>query len=254
MREFSALSLLKRNVADRPQRSANPAGMTRRIMPIRAIVFDFDGVLVESVDIKLDAYTALFDAEGADMQRRVRDFCAPRLGLSRFRLIDAIYEGVLHTRLSADMRNTLCARFGELVLDRVTAAPLVAGANDFLSRHGGEYQLFVVSGTPQIELQEILRRRHMAGWFQAAFGSPAQKATLLAHLLSSFKLQVDEVVYIGDTDLDWIAVQTLRIPFIWRRRSEDQPRPEGFNGPVIDTLHDLAPCLAAMTRHDRPAV
>ena len=41
---------------------------------IHAIVFDFDGVLAESIDVKTRAYALLFRDEGEEVVRKVIDF------------------------------------------------------------------------------------------------------------------------------------------------------------------------------------
>ncbi len=41
---------------------------------IRAIAFDFDGVLVESVDVKTRAYAYLFKEYGQDVVSKVVDY------------------------------------------------------------------------------------------------------------------------------------------------------------------------------------
>jgi phosphoglycolate phosphatase-like HAD superfamily hydrolase len=216
-------------------------GLSRQA--IHAVIFDFDGVLAESVSVKLDAYVALFAAEGSELAARIRTYCLPRLGLSRFRLIDAIQRDVLQRELSPGERERLLTRYGALVVDRVVAAPLVEGAAEFIAAHAGRYRFFVVSGTPHEELQEILRRRGMADWFEAAYGSPATKDALLRSLVTSHGWQPDQVVYVGDTAHDWEAVRTLQMPFVWRRHSAEDVRPDGFTGPAINTLVDLAACL-----------
>ena len=38
---------------------------------IRSIVFDFDGVLVDSVNIKTEAFARLFDHEGPEVLEKV---------------------------------------------------------------------------------------------------------------------------------------------------------------------------------------
>ena len=38
---------------------------------IRAIVFDFDGVILDSVEIKTKAFARLFEEHGPDVQRQV---------------------------------------------------------------------------------------------------------------------------------------------------------------------------------------
>ena len=54
---------------------------------IHAIVFDFDGVLAESVDIKTRAFALLFRDEGEEVVRKVIDFHLKNGGVSRFEKI-----------------------------------------------------------------------------------------------------------------------------------------------------------------------
>jgi phosphoglycolate phosphatase-like HAD superfamily hydrolase len=213
-------------------------------VPLRAIVFDFDGVLVESVDVKLDAYAALFAQEGAAVCRKVRDFCATRTGLSRFRLIEAIHQEILGRTVSPAQQEQLWQRFGDLVVDAVVAAPEVQGADRFLSEFAHRYRFFIVSGTPERELGVILRRRGLDRYFDAAFGSPATKEELLGRIMEA-GFAPHDLIYVGDSHHDWAAVQTLDIPFIWRRVSPDVPTPPGFGGPVIASLDELPACLPA---------
>src|SRR3989304_1573816 len=51
---------------------------------IRAIIFDFDGVIVESVDIKTKAFARLFEHEGKVVVEKVVDYHLKNGGVSRF--------------------------------------------------------------------------------------------------------------------------------------------------------------------------
>ena len=51
---------------------------------IKIIFFDFDGVIVESVDIKTKAFAMLFEHEGRDIANRVIDYHLKNSGVSRF--------------------------------------------------------------------------------------------------------------------------------------------------------------------------
>ena len=50
---------------------------------IRAIAFDFDGVLVESVDVKTRAYAYLFKEYGQDVVSKVVDYHMENVFFSR---------------------------------------------------------------------------------------------------------------------------------------------------------------------------
>ena len=66
---------------------------------IRAVVFDFDGVLAESVDVKTRAYALLFQDEGGDVVRQVVDFHLKNGGVSRFEKFRCYYSDILHNKI-----------------------------------------------------------------------------------------------------------------------------------------------------------
>ena len=146
---------------------------------IRAIAFDFDGVLVESVEVKTRAFARLFNTEGPDAVRKILDYHLENGGVSRFEKFKTIYRSILKRPLSEEQFRSLCERFSELVVDEVVAASWVDGAEEWLIRHQGRYPLFVISGTPQEELQEIITRRGMAKFFTSVLGAPRTKGLLL---------------------------------------------------------------------------
>ena len=58
---------------------------------LKAILFDFDGVLVESVDIKTKAFAKLFENEGPEIVNKVVEYHLANGGVSRFKKFDYIY-------------------------------------------------------------------------------------------------------------------------------------------------------------------
>ena len=202
---------------------------------IRAIGFDFDGVLVESVDIKTRAYAYLFEDEGPEVVRRITDYHLTHGGVSRFEKFRTIHNDILKRELNDKRFQFLCDRFSEIVVDAVVAAPWVAGAREFLERNFRKYRMFVVSGTPESELQEIVERRGMTRFFEAVRGSPKDKVTLLAEVENDLSLVREKTVYVGDAKTDWNAAQALGLTFLWRRSPDGAQCLEEFSGsPMID--------------------
>jgi phosphoglycolate phosphatase-like HAD superfamily hydrolase len=215
---------------------------------VRAIAFDFDGVLVESVEVKTRAFASLFNAEGPDAVRKILDYHLKNLGVSRFEKFRTIYRDILKRSLSEEQFRSLCERFSELVVDEVVAAPWVDGAEQWLIRHQGRYPLFVISGTPQDELQEIVNRRGIAKFFNGVLGAPRTKDLLLQDVLQRDGLSPVELVFVGDAETDWEAARQAGVWFIWRRSSEEMPGLPGFTGPSIPSLTDLDACLSVLER------
>ena len=139
---------------------------------IRAIAFDFDGVLVESGEVKTRAFAHLFRAEPSDVVERIVRYHEQYGGIVRFEKFRTIYREILQRPLSPEQFQALCDAFAALVVDEVVAAPWVAGAEEFVRRHAGRYAFFIISGTPEPELRDIARRRGMTPCFAEILGAP----------------------------------------------------------------------------------
>ena len=207
---------------------------------IRGIAFDFDGVLVESVDVKTKAYARLFEEYGEGVVSRVVDYHLTNGGVSRFVKFRVIYSEILNKPLSEKKFQSLCDEFSNIVVDEVVAAPWVEGAREFLENNKNRYLFFIVSGTPQDELESIIRRREMDQYFCEVLVSPKNKETLLKGALSRLKLFPEETVFVGDAETDWNAAKDLGVTFLWRRGdSSDAPLLNGYTGPQLISLSSL---------------
>jgi len=206
---------------------------------IRAVVFDFDGVLAESVDVKTRAYALLFQDEGEDVVRQVVDFHLKNGGVSRFEKFRFYYSDILHRPLSEERFQELCVQFSCLVVDEVVASPWVDGAKEFLARNEKKYTFAIVSGTPEDELKEIVQRREMDHFFGSVRGSPKDKVTLLGEVMDEYKLKPEEMVFVGDAETDWHAARKTGVPFLWRCTSDEEDFLSGYTGPRLSSLKEL---------------
>jgi phosphoglycolate phosphatase-like HAD superfamily hydrolase len=110
---------------------------------IRAVVFDFDGVLAESVDTKTRAYASLFEGECDEVVQRVVAYHLAHGGVSRYEKFKYIYREILCRPLSKEKFHSLCDDFSKLVVDAVVSARWVDGAKDFLENNQNAYQFFI---------------------------------------------------------------------------------------------------------------
>jgi phosphoglycolate phosphatase-like HAD superfamily hydrolase len=182
---------------------------------IKALIFDFDGVLVESSDIKTAAFRQLF-AVYPEKVDEIVEFHKKNMGISRYVKFKHIYKHILQEPLSLNDENILGERFSQLVLAEVIKAPFVKGALEFLKNNKNKYLFFVASGTPETELVSIIEQREMRSLFKAFYGSPLPKSGIIKVILSSYNLAKHEVVFVGDADSDKAAAKETGIPFVAR--------------------------------------
>lgn len=183
---------------------------------VRAIVFDFDGVILESAEVKTEAFVELYAAHGPEVVAAVHAHHLANLGISRFKKFEWIAEHVLHQPLSAEDSAALGRRFTELALEKVLAAPMVPGAAEALAALAPRMPLFVASGTPQDELDLIVDRRGLRTAFREVWGTPAEKPAIVRDLLARYQLAPGEVLFLGDGLSDHKAAMATGVGFLAR--------------------------------------
>lgn len=185
--------------------------------PLAAVVFDFDGVILESAEIKAAAFAELYAAHGEDVVARARAHHLANLGIPRLRKFAWIAEHVLGQPWTDADGAALSQRFCALALERVLAAPLVAGAEAALRALAARgIPRFVASGTPDDELRMIVARRGLARWFAEVHGAPREKPEILADLMARHALPAGGVLFIGDGVSDYQAACAAGVAFVAR--------------------------------------
>lgn len=183
---------------------------------IKAVVFDFDGVITESADIKTQAFAKLFQYEAQSAVGKIVKYHLRHAGVSRFDKFAYIYKYILHRKLTEAEFKKLCKQFSRLVMNEVIDAPFVKGAQEFLNRYNKQYKFFVISATPHSEIKSIIKKRGIARYFKAVYGAPNKKADLVRRIIRDNDLACRELFYIGDALSDFEAAEANSIEFVAR--------------------------------------
>lgn len=186
---------------------------------LKAIIFDFDGVLVESVPIKSNAFRELFCdyPEHLDAFIKYHEYQG---GVSRFVKIRYFFETYLKKNFTADELALWCQRYSQLVVQHVVLAPSVLGTETLLEYCAQRWDLFVVSGTPHEELAAIVKERNMLSYFKGLYGSPATKKDHVGRIMAQGGYLPNEVCFVGDSVTDYEAAKAFHIPSIIRHDQE----------------------------------
>ncbi|MFA4991122.1 MAG: HAD family hydrolase [Candidatus Omnitrophota bacterium] len=181
---------------------------------IKAIIFDFDGVIVDSNHVKTDAFVKLFRGYPASIRELVRKYHLQNGGMSRFDKFRHIYADFIKEPLPKEKFDELCGDFNRLVMDGVIKAPFFDGVIDFLERNRDAYAMYIVSGTPDFEIKEIVRRRGLDKYFIDVYGSPRSKKELIEILLAEHGHRKEEAVFVGDSINDYEGAVGSGVGFI----------------------------------------
>ena len=169
---------------------------------IRAIIFDFDGVIVDSVDVKGHAFAEIYQKFGEVITQKVLSHHRLNGGMSRSSKFKFYHHTLLNTDLNDKELGKLENRFSDLVLERVIASPYINGAYEFLKENHKLYDLYISTGTPESEIITILNARKINRYFKIVYGSPLLKKDQVKKILKIGQYSNSEVVFVGDSITD----------------------------------------------------
>lgn len=192
---------------------------------LQGIFFDFDGVIIDSTFTKTEAFYALFhDYDGAIVEKIVA-YHRLHGGISRVDKIDYAHRNIIGQPLTDSELTQWAARYSKLVFEKVVGVDWIAGAKEFLDNSPEGIPLFVISGTPEDELKQILTRREISGYFSEILGSPTRKPNHIRRLLGEHKLDAENCVFVGDALTDYNAASETGLQFLGIQG--EVPFPEG---------------------------
>jgi phosphoglycolate phosphatase len=166
---------------------------------ISAFIFDFDGTLVDSNGVKRSAFFAVTAgiADAAPILERALDEpdCGDRYDIF-CKLESKLGGDKVDARRLTDAYGEFCDRE---ILEMLKNPPTMSLLEGLVAKG---YALFIASATPEVNLTPLVARSPLAPLFEAVYGRPRSKATILGDICEAHGWSRHEVIMVGDGELD----------------------------------------------------
>jgi len=194
---------------------------------IKNILFDFDGVILDSMKIRTDGFREIFSSfQKKDVDLLV-DFHNKNGGLSRYVKIEYFFKRILNEDIDTQKINEIAARFSEIMRYKlIDKSLLIEPTINFIYKNYKAFNFHIVSGSDQNELRFLCDKLKLREYFISIFGSPTVKDDLVANIIKSHKYKKAETIIIGDSINDFNAAERNKIKFF------------GFNNPDLKEKSD----------------
>lgn len=178
------------------------------------LIFDFDGVICDSVNVKTQAFLDLYKGYDVSILDQIKNFHLQNGGISRYEKIKYFEEKILNRNLTNEQHMILVSKFSEIVFSKVIDSNFILGSLEFLKRSKRSFKIFLCTATPQFEIEKILKFKKINKYFDAVYGSPDDKYVLFNKILSNQNVNVNEMIYFGDSFSDYEVANYFNIDFI----------------------------------------
>lgn len=181
---------------------------------IKTILWDFDGVILDSMKIKGNGFVELFNGYDKVFLDEIEKYHYANGGISRFNKIRYFYNKILKQDISEKKILELAEVFAKIIEKEINNKDnLIQDSVTFLKENYKKYNFHIVSGAEEKELQYLCRELCLNDFFISINGSPIEKDILVKNILKKYKYQTQEIILIGDSINDFNAAQKNEISF-----------------------------------------
>ena len=186
-----------------------------------AVIFDFDGTLVDSNEIKRRGFDHAF-ADYPESMDEIRAYCYGFNHTNRYEKFRYVTENILRIDFTPELEKRFAQRYAEFTTSSVADAPEIPGAEAFL-RSLMPNRPALLSSTPTEILLMILERRGWRSLFSRVQGAPVNKREWLQEFQHSLGCTPRDLVFFGDTDEDARSAEEAGCVFIRVGRIPNPP-------------------------------
>jgi phosphoglycolate phosphatase-like HAD superfamily hydrolase len=180
----------------------------------KSLVFDCDGVILDSNLIKTEAFGHVAMQFGADVARELVLFHVQNGGVSRYRKFEYLLDNILHRESNVTEIESLARQYSLHICNQLLCCPMASGLKE-LRKATPHSNWMVVSGGDQAELRYIFSERGLASLFdKGIYGSPATKDEILSRKMASGHLELPAILF-GDSRYDHEAADSAGLDFIF---------------------------------------
>jgi HAD superfamily hydrolase (TIGR01549 family) len=179
---------------------------------VKNILFDFDGVILNSMPIRDFGFREIFKEFPQEKVEELIDFHRKNGGWSRFVKIEYFFKEILKEDVSQKRIIEFAEKFSKIMKEELTKKKYLIGETvEFIKN--SKHNLHIVSGSEQNELRFLCEKLEISKYFISIHGSPTPKGLLVKNLMKKHTYKKEETILIGDSINDYEASKENDIEF-----------------------------------------
>ncbi|MFP3344087.1 HAD hydrolase-like protein [Halomonas sp. SIMBA_159] len=188
--------------------------MRHPITDYATLVFDCDGVVLNSNRVKTDAFYRAALPYGKAAAQKLVDYHVQNGGISRYAKFAYFMEHLIEPGQDGPTLEELLSRYAAEVRVGLLNCEIAPGLLE-LRELTANARWLIVSGGDQVELREVFAARGIASLFNGGiFGSPDTKDEILLREITEQNIQMPSL-FLGDSKYDYQAASKAKLDFVF---------------------------------------
>ncbi len=188
-----------------------------KISKYKSIIFDCDGVILNSNKIKTDAFKAATSSFGEEASNRLVEYHLMNGGISRYHKFDYFLSSILKSDFNENKQailTQLLETYAENTYRGLLTSQITFGLKNFRDITKGQSWM-IVSGGDQNELISVFKIKEISEFFDSGiYGSPDTKNQILGREIRNGNIKFP-ALFLGDSRLDHEVATLHGLDFIF---------------------------------------
>ena len=179
----------------------------------KIIIWDFDGVIVDSMQIRLNAFKFALEGFEFEIVEDLLEHHKVNGGISRYVKFERIINKFPDASLKLEYLLERYSRYIEANLfdERILNYPII---NTIKVLYQFGFDQYIASGSDESELRKLVDHFGIVNLFKGVYGSPRPKPDIIGSIIENEDLQLFHYLMIGDTINDLEAAELNGIKFL----------------------------------------
>jgi HAD superfamily hydrolase (TIGR01549 family) len=218
--------------------------VNKSVAEYQTLVFDCDGVVLNSNKIKTQAFYQATLQFGHKSAQALVDYHVANGGISRYAKVEYFITKILNQEFDEKIYQGILIKFAQAVKNNLMRCEVAEGLHE-LREKTKDANWLIVSGGDQAELRDVFAARALDKYFDGGiFGSPDTKTIILSR-----EIQVQNILqpalFIGDSKYDYQVARNADLDFVFLSDWTEVKDWKVFCGCLdIDHLNNIKEMLA----------